>query len=103
MLKPIEHVEIITGIQDRRRYTAEEKVRLVEQIKQPGITVSAIARLLPEPEITTAALAVRLFTGERIVLFDTCDADECAESRIHQRRAWRQMLLPARYWPNTAR
>ncbi len=31
MSKPVEHVEIITGIQRRRRYTAEEKVRLVEQ------------------------------------------------------------------------
>ena len=45
MSKPIEHVEIITGIQRRRRYTAEEKVRLVEQTMQPGMTVSAVARL----------------------------------------------------------
>ena len=45
MSKPIEHVEIITGIQRRRRHTAEEKVRLVEQTMQPGMTVSAVARL----------------------------------------------------------
>ncbi len=45
MSKPIERVEIITGIQRRRRYTAEEKVRLVEQTMQPGTTVSAVARL----------------------------------------------------------
>ena len=45
MSKPIERVEIITGIQRRRRYTAEEKVRLVEQTMQPGMTVSAVARL----------------------------------------------------------
>lgn len=45
MPKPIERVEIITGIQRRRRYTAEEKVRLVEQTLQPGMTVSAVARL----------------------------------------------------------
>jgi transposase len=45
MSKPIERVEIITGIQRRRRYTAEEKVRLVEQTIQPGMTVSALARL----------------------------------------------------------
>ena len=45
MSKPIERVEIITGIQRRRRYTADEKVRLVEQTMQPGMTVSAVARL----------------------------------------------------------
>ena len=45
MSKPIERVEIITGIHRRRRYTAEEKVRLVEQTMQPGMTVSAVARL----------------------------------------------------------
>jgi hypothetical protein len=28
MSKPIERVEIITGLERRRRYTAEEKVRL---------------------------------------------------------------------------
>jgi hypothetical protein len=28
MSKPVERVEIITGIHRRRRYTAEEKVRL---------------------------------------------------------------------------
>ena len=45
MSKPIERVEIISGIHRRRRYTAEEKVRLVEQTMQPGMTVSAVARL----------------------------------------------------------
>lgn len=45
MSKPIERVEIIPGIHSRRRYTAEEKVRLVEKTMQPGMTVSAVARL----------------------------------------------------------
>jgi hypothetical protein len=30
MSKPIERVEVITGTHRRRRYTAEEEVRLVE-------------------------------------------------------------------------
>jgi len=42
----------------------------------------AVARLLPEPEITTAALAARLVNGERMVLFDTREADEYAQSHI---------------------
>ena len=45
MSKPIERVEIITGRERRRRYTAEEKVRLVEETMQPGMTVSAVAWL----------------------------------------------------------
>jgi transposase len=45
MSRPIERVEIITGVHRCRRYAAEEKVRLVEQTMQPGMTVSAVARL----------------------------------------------------------
>ena len=45
MSKPIERVEIISGRDRRRRYTAQEKVRLLEQTMQPGMTVSAVARL----------------------------------------------------------
>jgi transposase len=45
MSKPIERVEIISGRERRRCYTAQEKVRLVEQTMQPGMTVSAVARL----------------------------------------------------------
>lgn len=45
MPNPIECVEIITGRERRRRYSAAEKVRLVEETTQPGMTVSAVARL----------------------------------------------------------
>ena len=45
MSKPIERVEIITGRERRRRYSAEDKVRLIELTLQPGMTVSAVARL----------------------------------------------------------
>jgi len=45
MSKPIERVEIITGRARRRRYPAEEKVRLVDEAMQSGMTVSAVARL----------------------------------------------------------
>ena len=40
-----QRIEIITGHERRRRYTAQEKVRLIEQTMQPGITVSAVARM----------------------------------------------------------
>ena len=42
----------------------------------------AIARLLPEPEMTTAALAARLAAGERTILFDTREPDEYAQSHL---------------------
>lgn len=42
----------------------------------------AVARLLPEPEMTTAALAARLAAGERIILFDTREPDEYARSHL---------------------
>ena len=45
MSKPVERVEVITGRERRRRYRAEEKVRLVEETVKPGMTVSAVARL----------------------------------------------------------
>jgi transposase len=38
-------VEIITGHERRRRYTANEKLTLVDATMQPGMTVSAVARL----------------------------------------------------------
>lgn len=40
-----ERVEIITGRERRRRYSAEQKLALVEESMQPGMTVSAVARL----------------------------------------------------------
>lgn len=43
--KPIERVEVISGRERRRRCSAEEKVRLVEQASRPGMTVPANARL----------------------------------------------------------
>ena len=45
MSKPAERVEIITGRERRRRYSAAEKVRLVEETARPGMTVSGVARL----------------------------------------------------------
>lgn len=45
MSKLIERVEIIIPCERRRRYIAKEKVRLVEETMQPGMTVSAVVRL----------------------------------------------------------
>jgi transposase len=39
-----DRIEIITSVQRRRRWTAAEKMRLVEATLAPGITVSLVAR-----------------------------------------------------------
>ncbi len=43
MSNPADRVEIITSVQRRRR-TASEKVRIVEETFEPGMTVSLVAR-----------------------------------------------------------
>lgn len=40
-----QRIEIIAGHKRRRRYTAQVKVGFVEQTMQPGMTVSAVARI----------------------------------------------------------
>ncbi len=45
MTNTSDRIEIITSVQRRRRWTAAEKMRLVEQTFAPGMTVSLVARL----------------------------------------------------------
>src|SRR5882757_4193856 len=44
MSNPANRVEIITSVQRRRRWSAPEKVRMVEETFEPGMTVSLVAR-----------------------------------------------------------
>jgi Transposase len=44
MTNPTNHVEIVTSVQRRRRWTASEKVRMFEETFEPGMTVSLVAR-----------------------------------------------------------
>jgi transposase len=41
---PLSRVEVITSVQRRRRWSTSEKVRLVEEAMQPGMSVSFVAR-----------------------------------------------------------
>lgn len=41
---PSDRIEIVTSVQRRRRWSASEKVRLVEETYEPGSTVSLVAR-----------------------------------------------------------
>ena len=44
MSNPPNRIEVVTSIQRRRRWTASEKVRMVEETLEPGMTVSLVAR-----------------------------------------------------------
>ena len=44
MTSPSHRVEIITAVQRRRRWTAAQKMRIVEETLEPGATVSEVAR-----------------------------------------------------------
>jgi transposase len=39
-----ERVEIYSGIQRRRRYPVDEKLRILREASRPGITISYVAR-----------------------------------------------------------
>ena len=60
MTNPTNRVEIITSVQRRRRWTASEKVRMVGETFEPGMTVSLVAH--------QHGVAVnQLFTWRRLV------------------------------------
>jgi transposase len=40
----MENIEVITSVQRRRRWTLAEKLRAVEELNVPGMTVSYVAR-----------------------------------------------------------
>jgi hypothetical protein len=44
MTNPPTRIEVVTSLQRRRRGTASEKVRMVEETFAPGMTVSLVAR-----------------------------------------------------------
>ena len=44
MPEKIDRVDVITSVQRRRRWSAEEKARMVQETYAPGMTVSLVAR-----------------------------------------------------------
>ena len=44
MTGKIDRIEVITSVQRRRRWSAEEKARIVEETYVPGMSVSLVAR-----------------------------------------------------------
>jgi transposase len=44
MSEDYQRIEVITGTARRRRWSTEEKLRIVEETLQPGASISAVAR-----------------------------------------------------------
>src|SRR5687768_12052437 len=44
MSEEVRRVEVITSVQRRRRWSVAEKIRLVEETLEPGMSVSFVAR-----------------------------------------------------------
>jgi transposase len=69
---PPPRVEVITSVRRRRRWSTAEKVRLVEEAMQPGMSVSYVAR-------RHGIVPSQLFTWKRRMLeggFQAVAADE---------------------------
>jgi transposase len=59
-LPRVERVEVITSVQRRRRWSTEEKIRIVEETYLPGQSVSIVAR-------RHSISANQLFTWRRLM------------------------------------
>ena len=80
MTDPMTHtydgpVEVITSVQRRRRWTTEEKVRIVEETYLPGNTVSLVAR-------RHGIAANQLFTWRRLMAQGALTAASAGEEVV---------------------
>jgi transposase len=82
--------EIITSVQRRRRWTAPEKVRMVEETFEPGMTVSLVARrhgVAPNQLFTWHRLVAQgsltaAGSGEEVVIGKTFGKPICEHQAI---------------------
>ena len=81
MTNSTNRVEIITSVQRRRRWTAPEKVRMVEETFEPGMTVSLVAR-------RHGVAPNQLFTWRRLVAQGSLTAAGSGEEVRHAREDW---------------
>src|SRR5262245_16185572 len=84
MTNSTNRVEIITSVQRRRRWTAPEKVRMVEETFEPGMTVSLVARrhgVAPKPVVHLAS------AGTATAITNS------TEPTIHNRKSQRRQFI----------
>src|SRR4051794_26462085 len=79
---PISRVEVITSVQRRRRWSAAEKVRLVEEALQPGMSVSFVARRAGIAPSQLFAWKRRMIEGGHAAV--QADEDVVGTSRVRE-------------------
>ncbi|GJE42506.1 hypothetical protein AEGHOMDF_1678 [Methylobacterium soli] len=80
-----QRIEIITGRERRRRYTGQEKVRFVEETMQPGMTVSAVARMHGISPSLLFGWRRRMAEGGQVAV--QADEEVVAASRVRELEA----------------
>ena len=75
MTNPRNRIEVVTSVQRRRRWTASEKVRMVEETFAPGMTVSLVAR-------QHGVAPNQLFTWRRLVAHGSLTAAGSGEEVV---------------------
>lgn len=79
---PFSRVEVITSVQRRRRWSVAEKVRLVEEAMQPGMSVSYVARRAGISPSQLFAWKRRMLEGGHAAV--EADEDVVAASRVRE-------------------
>src|SRR3954452_12873918 len=79
---PISRVEVITSVQRRRRWSTAEKVRLVEEAMQPGMSVSFVARRAGIAPSQLFAWKRRMIEGRHAAV--QADEDVVGTSRLRE-------------------
>lgn len=79
---PISRVEVITSVQRRRRWSTAEKVRLVEEAMQPGMSVSFVARQAGVSPSQLFAWKRRMLEGGHAAV--QADEDVVGTSRVRE-------------------
>jgi transposase len=75
MTNPPNRIEVVTSVQRRRRWTASEKVRMVEETFAPRMTVSLVAR-------QHGVAPNQLFTWRRLVAHGSLTAAGSGEEVV---------------------
>lgn len=75
-------VEVITSVQRRRRWSAAEKLRLVEEAMQPGSSVSLVARQVGVAPSQLFAWKRRVLEGGQAAI--QADEDVVGASRVRE-------------------
>jgi transposase len=79
-------IEVITGVQRRRRWSVEEKVRLVEESSRPGMSVSYVARIHGIAPSQLFHWRRRMAEGSREAVRADDDVVSASEARELKRR-----------------